>query len=119
MDITGAKNRSLDGWMNATDRVGEIMERISRSADLTVSQARASEDAHDEYERVMEPHRRLLDVYCASQIDGGIIPKQVRRDPVGYIQRFAGEKPKDPNLLQTLARVQELQKKHRFFHWEP
>ena len=40
-DIAEAKNHSLDGWMKATDRVGEIMERVSRSADLTVSQGPA------------------------------------------------------------------------------
>ena len=117
-DISGAKNHSLDGWMEATDRVGEIMERVSRSADLTVSQARASEDAHDEYERMMEPHRRLLDVHCAAQIDKEIIPKRARDDPAGYIRRFAGGKPKDPDLQQALARAQEIRKAHRFFHWE-
>ena len=117
-DISEAKNHSLDGWMEATDRVGEIMERISSSADLTVFQARTSEDAHDEYERVMEPHRRLLDVHCAAQIDREIIPKRARDDPAGYIQRFVGGKPKDPDLRQTLARVLEIRKKHHFFHWE-
>ena len=118
MDITGAKNHSLDGWMEATDRVGEIMERVSRSADLTVSQARASEDAHDEYERVMEPHRGLLDVHCAAQIDKEIIPKRVRDDPAGYIRRFAGGKPEDPDLQKALVRVQKLRESHCFFHWE-
>ena len=117
-DIIGAKNHSLDGWIEATDRVGEIMERVSRSADLTVSQARASEDAHDEYERVMEPHRGLLDAHCAAQIDKEIIPKRVRDDPVGYIRRLAGGKPEDPDLQKALVRVQELRESHRFFHWE-
>ena len=117
-DVAGAKNRSLDGWMEATDRVGEIMERVSRSADLTVFQARASEDAHDEYERMMEPHRRMLDVYCAAQIDKEIIPKMVRDDPAGYIQRFAGEKQVDPDLQQTIVRVQKIRENYRFFHWE-
>ena len=117
-DIAEAKNHSLDGWMEATDRVGEIMERVSRSADLTVFQARASEDAHDEYERVMEPHRRLLDVHCAAQIDKEIIPKRARDDPAGYIRRFVGRKPEDPDLQKALVQVQELRKNHHFFHWE-
>ena len=117
-DIAEAKNRSLDGWMEATDRVGEIMERISRSADLTVSQARASEDAHDEYERVMEPHRGLLDVRCAAQVDGSIIPKGARKDSAGYIRRFADGEPEDSDMERTLARTRELRKGHRFFHWE-
>ena len=75
--------------MEATDRVGEIMERVSRSADLTVSQARASEDAHDEYERVMEPHRGLLDVHCAAQVDDSTSsPRGARsRTYAGYIRR--------------------------------
>ena len=117
-DIAEAKNHSLDGWMKATDRVGEIMERVSRSADLTVSQARASEDAHDEYERVMEPHRKLLDVHCAAQIDEGIIPKRTRNDPAGYIRRLVDGKSADPDLQKVLARVWELRERYSFFHWE-
>ena len=117
-DIAGAKNHSLDGWMKATDRVGEIMERVSSSADLTVFQARASEDAHDEYERVMEPHRRLLDVHCAAQIDNEIIPKRTRDDPADYIRRFADGQPNDYDMRQTFEKVQKLRENHRFFHWE-
>ena len=117
-DVVGAKNHSLDGWMEATDRVGAIMERVSHSADLTVSQARASEDAHDEYERAMEPHRRMLDVHCAAQIDKDIIPTGVGRNYVGYIQRLAAGKPEDPGMQEALAKVRELQKKYHFFHWE-
>ncbi len=117
-DIAEAKNHSLDGWMEATDRVGEIMKRVSRNADLTVSQARASEDAHDEYERVMESHRGLLDVHCAAQIDDSIIPKGARKDSAGYIRRFADGEPEDSDMERTLARTRELQKSHRFFHWE-
>ena len=117
-DIAEAKNHSLDGWMEATDRVGEIMKRVSRSADLTVSQARASEDAHDEYERVMEPHRGLLDVHCAAQVDDSIIPKGARKDSAGYIRRFADGEPEDSDMERTLARTRELRKSHRFFHWE-
>ena len=117
-DVAGAKNHSLDGWMETTDRVGEIMERISRSADLTMFQARSSENAHDEYERVMQQHRRLLDVHCAARIDEEIIPKRVRDDPASYIRRFADVKPVDPDLQKALIRVQELREAYHFFHWE-
>ena len=117
-DIVDAKNHSLDGWMEATDRVGSIMERVSRSADLTVLQARASEDAHDEYERTMEPHRRLLDVHCAARIDEGIMPRTARNDPAGYIRRLADGKPADPDLEKVRSRVHDLRENYRFFHWE-
>ena len=117
-DIVDAKNHSLDGWMDATDHVGGIMESVSRSADLTVLQARASEDAHDEYERTMEPHRRLLDVHCAARIDEGIMPRTARNDPAGYIRRLADGKPADPELEKVRSRVHELRENYRFFHWE-
>ena len=55
----------LDDWMETTDRVGDIIDRVSRSADVTIEQVRSSEDAHEEYEKVMESHRARLDVHCA------------------------------------------------------
>ena len=66
----------------------------------------------------MEPHRGLLDVHCAAQIDDSIIPKRARKDSAGYIRRLADGEPEDSDMERTLARTRELRKGHRFFHWE-
>ena len=117
-DIRDAKDQMLDDWMETTDRVGDIIDRVSRSADVTIEQVRSSEDAHDEYEKVMESHRMRLDVYCAAQIDEKVVPKKVRKNTAGYIRRFTGLRPGDDDMRQTLEKAHSLRDKYRFFHWE-
>ena len=117
-DILDAKDQMLDDWMETTDRVGDIIDRVSRSADVTIEQVRSSEDAHEEYEKVMESHRARLDVHCAAQIDEKVVPKKVRKNTAGYINRFTGKKPADDDMRQTLARMRDLRIKYKFFHWE-
>ena len=117
-DIRDAKDQMLDDWMETTDRVGDIIDRVSRSADVTIEQVRSSEDAHEEYEKVMESHRARLDVHCAAQIDEKVVPKKVRKNTAGYINRFTGKKPADDDMRQTLARMRDLRIKYKFFHWE-
>ena len=117
-DIRDAKDQMLDDWMETTDRVGDIIDRVSRSADVTIEQVRSSEDAHDEYENVMESHRMRLDVYCAAQIDEKVVPKKVRKNTAGYIRRFTGLRPGDDDMRQTLEKAHSLRDKYRFFHWE-
>ena len=117
-DVRDAKDQMLDDWMETTDRVGDIIDRVSRSADVTIEQVRSSEDAHEEYENVMESHRARLDVHCAAQIDQKVIPKKVRKNTASYINRFTGKKPADDDMQQTLARMHDLRIKYKFFHWE-
>ena len=117
-DIRDAKDQMLDDWMETTDRVGEIIDRVSRSADVTIEQVRSSEDAHDEYERGMGSHRVRLDVHCAAQIDERVIPKKAHKNKAGYIRRFTNQKPSDEDMRQTLARTHVLRNKYKFFHWE-
>ena len=117
-DIGDAKGRLLDDWMEATDRIGDIIERVSRSADVTIQQARASEDAHDEYERMMASHKTMLDVYCAAQIDDKIIPKMARKNLSGYVRRFADQNAGDEDMQHTLSEVRDLRNQYGFFHWE-
>ena len=115
-NIGDAKDQSLDDWITTTDRVGDIMERVSRSADVTIEQVRSSEDAHDEYENIMESHKRMLDVWCAAQIDDSIIPSKARKNTSRYIRRFAGKV--DDAMKITLRRARDLRSKYKFFHWE-
>ena len=117
-DIGDSKGELLDTWMETTDRIGGMMERVSRSADVTIDQVRASEDAHDEYEAEMESNRVGPDVYCAAQIDSDVIPKNARKNAAGYIRRFTGRNPVDDDMRHTLARTRELRGRYNFFHWE-
>ena len=116
-DISDAQNQSLDDWTEATNRFSRIMERVSQSADITVGQARTSEDTHSEYENFMKPHKVGLDVYCASQIDSTILPKKARKNPTEYIRRFA-RPDRDDEMNQVLRKTNELYGKYSFFHWE-
>lgn len=117
-DIGGAKGRLLDDWMDATDRIGDIIERVSHSADVTIQQVRSSEDAYDEYERMMASHKTMLDVYCAAQIDDRTIPKMARKNLPGYARRFADQNVGDEDMRHTLAETRDLRDRHGFFHWE-
>lgn len=119
-DIEDAKGGTMDQWMETTDRIGDVMDQVSRSADVTISQVRTSEDAHDEYERIMIPHKNMLDVYCAAQIDDDIIPKKARKSLHGYIRRFArmNSQNTDIQMQQTFDKTRALQDRYRFFHWE-
>ena len=117
-DIGDSKGELLDIWMETTDKIGGMMERVSRSADVTIDQVRASEDAHGEYEAEMESNRTGLDVYCAAQIDGTVIPKSARKNAAGYIRRFTGQNSMDDDMQHTLARTRELRNRYDFFHWE-
>ena len=73
---------------------GEIIARVSNSADVTIDQVHSSEDAHNEYEKAMNSYKIGLDVYSATQIDGTVIPKKASKNPAGYIHRFIGQKAK-------------------------
>lgn len=115
-DVGDSKGQSLDDWMTTTDRVGDVMERVSRSSDITIEQVRSSEDAHDEYERAMEPHKKMLDVWVAAQIDPSIIPQKARKNVPGYVRRFMDGT--DDGMQLTSRRARELGAKYEFFHWE-
>lgn len=117
-DIGDAKGSSMDKWMETTDRIGDVMDQVSRSADVTIQQVHTSEDAHDEYERIMTPHKNMLDVYCAAQIDDNIIPKKARKNIHGYIHRFARTDVQDTDMQQTFEKVRILRDRYSFFHWE-
>ena len=117
-NIGDAKGQSLDDWMEATDHIGNIIERVSRSADVTIEQVHSSEDAHDEYERMMTSHKTMLDVYCAARIDNKVIPKMARKNPAGYIRRFADQKADDEDMRRTLEMTRSLRDRYGFFHWE-
>lgn len=117
-DIGDGKGRSLDNWMATTDHLGDIIERVSRSADVTIEQVRSSEDAHDEYERMMASHKTMLDVYCAVQMDEKIIPKMARKNLSGYVRRFADRKADDKYTRLTLEGTRSLRDRYGFFHWE-
>ena len=117
-DVEDARNQSLDDYVETTNRAGEIIARVSNSADVTIDQVHSSEDAHNEYEKAMNSYKIGLDVYSATQIDGTVIPKKASKNPAGYIHRFIGQKANDGDMRQTLTRTQELRKKYLFFHWE-
>ena len=108
----------MDEWMETTDRIGDVMDQVSRRADVTIQQVRSSEDAHNVYERIMMPHKNMLDVYCAAQIDGKMIPKKARKNMHGYIRRFAHTNVHDTDMQQTFDMVGKLRDEYHFFHWE-
>ena len=117
-DIGDAKGGSMDEWMETTDRIGDVMDQVSRRADVTIQQVRSSEHAHDAYERTMIPHKNMLDVYCAAQIDDKMIPKKARKNMHGYIRRFAHTNVHDTDMQQTFDMVGKLRDEYHFFHWE-
>ena len=117
-NIGDAKGQSLDDWMEATYHIGNIIERVSRSADVTIEQVRSSEDAHDEYERMMTSHKTMLDVYCAAQIDDKVIPRMARKNLPGYVRRFTDQKAEDADMRRTLEMTRSLRDRYGFFHWE-
>ena len=115
-DVENVKDRSLDDWMSITDHLGDVISQVSHNADVTIQQVRASEDAHDEYNRKMASYTDMLDVYCAAQIEPDIIPKT--KNVMGYIRRFSDVKLVDKDMRRALDKARYLRNKHGFFHWE-
>ena len=117
-DIEDTEWKSLDNWMKTTDQIGGIIERISQNADITIEQVRTSEDAHDEYERDMAPHKRMLDVWCAAQMNDKIIPRMARKNIIGYIQRLMNPDKNDADMARVIEETNKLHDRYGFFHWE-
>ena len=120
-DLASEQDTSLDTWMEKAERVGEIMENISQSADVTVDGVRCSEDSYSKYESRMAPHKIALDALTAFKIDKNLLsvgknkPKMFARR-LGQI--IEGDAKHDEVTRRIQDRVNELQEKYAFFHWE-
>ena len=116
-DIKDEENRSLDGWIEVTNRLGGDMTNVSRNADITIGQVQSSEESHNKFKESIGPHKAKLDIFCASRIDDAMLPKKAQKHPADYIRRF-GRKELDVEMKRVLDRTSRLAKRHSFFHWE-
>ena len=118
-DLEDKKNQSIDDWIPGSES-NSLLERVSSSSDVTVTQVHQSEDRYREYSESVSPTRRVLDALAASKIDDSIIPKMSgKRSELEFIHRFgryvANE---DEELRKARKRVNEISERRRFFHWD-
>ncbi len=114
-DVGDVQNHSLDDWAPGRD-TDRLLEGVSASPDVTVSQVRQSEEAYGRYAESVSPARRMLDALAASRIDDTIIPKRAGSEFVRRFARYA--KNEDRVLASARAKTAALAQRYSFFHWE-
>ena len=113
-DLEDKKNQSIDGWM-PNNESNSLLERVSSSSDVTVTQVHQSEDRHRKYSESVSPTRRVLDALAASKIDDTIAPK---KSGLEFVHRFGKYGTnEDKALKEARKKVAELSRR-RFFHWD-
>lgn len=114
-DLEDRNNQSLDDWI-PTMKSDKLLEDISSSSDVTISQVHQSEDNYKEYVESISSTKRVLDALTASKIDGSIMPK---KSGIEFVHRFAKYgKNEDDALKQARIKVDQFATRLKFFHWE-
>ena len=114
-DLEDKKNQSIDDWM-PNNESNSLLERVSSSSDVTVTQVHQSEDRHREYSESVSPTRRMLDALTASKIDDTIVPK---KSGLEFVHRFGKYGTnEDKALKEARKKVAELSARRRLFHWD-
>ena len=113
-DLQSPKNQSLDSWLPDLDKCGGMLERVSYSPDITVSQAAGSKKSHEEYEEQIRSHRLMLDALTAFKMDQTILPKKARA--ADYLPKLGPAAQQGDHRGKT--KIQELVDLYTFFHWE-
>ncbi len=114
-DLKNKEMRSLDDWLPSEESNKMICDVIS-SSDVTVDQVYKSEDNYRKHQKSLEPHKHVLDALTTSKIDTKFLPKKGKNV---FIHRFKSySKKESDDLKQARTIVDELMKRHKFFHWE-
>ena len=114
-DLKNKEMRSLDDWLPSAESNKMICDVIS-SSDVTVDQVYKSEDNYRKHQKSLEPHKHVLDALTTSKIDSKFLPKKGKD---AFIHRFKSySKKESDDLKEARVKVNELTKRHKFFHWE-
>ena len=119
-DVGNKKNRSLDPWQEETGKARKIMNKVTNNSDITVEQVRHSNTLYKKYEGAILPHKIMLDVVAASQMDKSLMPKNMP-DLRNYLERFVADSKAcklESSSLKVRAMAQNMNDIYRFFHWE-
>ncbi len=114
-DLNGVKNQSLDDWMPGEES-NAMLEDVSTSPDITVSQVRRSEALYEKYAESVSNTKRVLDAFAASIIDDTMLPKKSGMEFVHRFGRYG--KNEDKTIRDARRKVSEIAERRRFFHWE-
>ena len=114
-DLKSTKNRSLDDWTPDLGEYGGMLERVSHSPDITVSQAAESKKSHQAYEEQISSHRFMLDALTAFKMDPTILPKKAKA--ADYLAKL-GLLRDDKETAATKSRIQNLASRYSFFQWQ-
>lgn len=114
-DLAGSQNQSLDDWMPSQDS-NKLLEAVSSSSDVTISQVYETKDRYLEYVRSVSAQSRMLDALAASTIDDTIVPKKSRLEFIHRLGRY--DKDDDKIIKNVRKKVSEIRDRLKFFHWE-
>ncbi|WP_075054215.1 Eco57I restriction-modification methylase domain-containing protein [Nitrososphaera viennensis] len=113
----GQDSTTLDVWTDNVESIGDILQRISYPADLTMDEVKKSKGSYEDFKEKNKPLKVLLDMQAASVIDPELADKLPRNlklveDTVrlGNIDKVSWSAP--------IKKVMEYAEKYRFFHWE-
>ena len=111
----GQQSHNLDDWA-PNQKSNELLEGVSASSDVTISQVHKSEDMHRQYAESVSPTRRILDAVAAYKIDDSVLPKKFSLE---FARRFATYgKKEDKALAEARKKASEIAARRGFFHWE-
>ncbi len=114
-ELKDRKNTTLDDW-SPTAQSNQMICDVITNSDVTVKQVHASEDLYLEHKKSLEPLKRILDALTASKIDSKILPKKGKLE---FIHKFGHySQTEDKEFADARSKVNELAKRHHFFHWE-
>lgn len=113
----GQDSTTLDVWTDNIESIGDILQRVSYPADLTMDEVKKSKGSYEDFKEKSKPLKVLLDMQAASVIDpdlAGKLPRNLKlvEDTVrlGSIDKVSWSAP--------IKKVTAHAEKYRFFHWE-
>ncbi len=116
-DLRGSINRSLVDWFPDLEKRSTVLERVSRSPDITMQQVADSKKSHQMHEEQIRSPKIMLDALVASLIDKSLLPRKAKKLE-DYILRLGRQRRSDEEATSTNRKTQELAEKYSFFHWE-
>ena len=116
-DLEDIQNQSLDDWTPSPSS-SRLLEDVSTSSDVTVSQVHQSEETYSKYTESVSPTRRILDALAASKIDDTVVPKRAGPEFVYRFATYPTKNNEDKILTDARKKVSDIASRRGFFHWE-
>ncbi len=97
-------------------QAADVMQVLSRLADVTLEQVRESRSLFDDFEKQAKPFKQLLDIHVAQHF--GVKRAEEFLTLYGAEAMEAQPEELDKPYREVVERTRELYEEKRFFHWD-